>query len=199
MLASSTLAAGTAFALVTGVQGADLGMRVTIVERGVDGLSGKVDRLQGDLTDLRSEVTDIRSDLTDLRSEVTDIRSDLTGLRSEMTDLRSDLTTFRSETTAEIAALRLEIRAGDEETRVQMRALHEDVLDRIASLRIELQHEIRAGDEATRAEMRVLHEDVVSRIALLQEGINGRRKSGRRRNGSGLLGIEGSLNPHGCS
>ena len=185
MLASSTLAAGTAFALVTGVQGADLGMRVTIVERGVDGLSGKVDRLQGDLTDLRSEVTDIRSDLT--------------GLRSEMTDLRSDLTTFRSETTAEIAALRLEIRAGDEETRVQMRALHEDVLDRIASLRIELQHEIRAGDEATRAEMRVLHEDVVSRIALLQEGINGRRKSGRRRNGSGLLGIEGSLNPHGCS
>lgn len=37
--------------------------------------------------------------------------------------------------------------------------------------------EMRAGDEETRRQMRVLHEEVIARIALLDEHLNGRKRS----------------------
>jgi hypothetical protein len=52
--------------------------------------------------------------------------------------LRAEVVSFRSEVAANFEELRTEmraeIRAGDEETRRQMRVLHEDVISRIALL-----------------------------------------------------------------
>jgi hypothetical protein len=40
-----------------------------------------------------------------------------------------------------------------------------------------LRAEMRAGDEETRRQMRVLHEEVIARFALLDEHLNGRKRS----------------------
>lgn len=58
-----------------------------------------------------------------------------------LSDLYGELVAFRAETRAELgkvhaefAKVRAEIRAGDEETRRQMRLLYEDLIERIARL-----------------------------------------------------------------
>jgi len=83
-------------------------------------------------------------------------------LPERMDSLELQFVQFREEVRVEFSAMRgefstirAEIRAGDEQTRVDLRA------------------EIRAGDEETRTYMRVLHEEVLSRIALLDEHRNG--------------------------
>lgn len=56
----------------------------------------------------------------------------VTALESQIVQLRDEM---RSEFSATRADLRGEIRAGDEETRRLMRVLHEDVVQRIATLK----------------------------------------------------------------
>ena len=72
--------------------------------------------------------------------------------------------------------IRGEIRAGDEETRNQlrgeMRALHEDSVGQIQRLRAEM-HALY--DDAL-AQMRILNEDVIGRLSLLQGGLGSRRR-----------------------
>jgi hypothetical protein len=49
-----------------------------------------------------------------------------------------------------------------------------------AEVRVEfsaVREEMRAGDEETRRHMRVLHEEVIARIALLDEHLNGGKRS----------------------
>jgi hypothetical protein len=72
-------------------------------------------------------------------------------LESQIVQLRDEMRAGFSSTQA---GLRAEIKAGDEETRRQMRELHGEVT----------------------TQMRVLHEDVISRIALLGEGNRRRPK-----------------------
>ncbi len=72
----------------------------------------------------------------------------LEGLPDRVASLELQIVQFRAEVRAEFSAVREEMRA-----------------------------EIRAGDEETRREMRVLHEEVISRIALLDEHLNGRKRS----------------------
>ena len=78
--------------------------------------------------------------LEKLPDRVTALESQIVQLRDEM---RSEFSATRSDLRAEIRAgdertittLRGEIRAGDEETRRLMRVLHEDVVQRIATLK----------------------------------------------------------------
>ena len=65
---------------------------------------------------------------------------------------------------------------------VQFRA---EVREEFSAVREEMRAEIRAGDEETRRQMRVLHEEVIARFALLDEHLNGRKRSpeSRRRTG----------------
>jgi hypothetical protein len=132
------------------------------------------------LEDQMEELRHLPSRVSELGAQFSHFQADV---RGEFSALRAELATCarQSAVDAEFAAvraemkdgletlgstLRAEIRAGDEETRYQMRVLHEDVIGRLALL----QEELRAGDEETRHEMRVLHEDVTGRLALLQEG-----------------------------
>ena len=79
-----------------------------------ESLEIRMDRLErrvGILEKLPDRVTALESQIVQLRDE----------MRSEFSETRSDL--------------RGEIRAGDEETRRLMRVLHEDVVQRIATLK----------------------------------------------------------------
>jgi predicted nucleic acid-binding Zn-ribbon protein len=93
-----------------------------------------VTALQNDVTGLRTDVTTLQNDVTGLRADVTTLQNDVTGLRVDVTTLQNDVKSHRAETSAMEDRLRVEIRAGDEETRRQMRVLHEEVIARIALL-----------------------------------------------------------------
>ena len=54
--------------------------------------------------------------------------------------------------------------------RAEMRARHEDVVERLAAVERGLREEIPAWIDETRTHMRVLHEDVIARLAAIQEG-----------------------------
>ncbi|MEQ1759414.1 MAG: hypothetical protein ABL986_13920 [Vicinamibacterales bacterium] len=69
--------------------------------------------------------------LKELPDRVAALESQFVQLRLEMRDGFSDI---RSEMSAMGVGLRAEIQAGDEETRRYMRALHEDVISRIATI-----------------------------------------------------------------
>lgn len=56
----------------------------------------------------------------------------LVDLRRDLTTLRDEFVSIRVEVRNEFGALRGELRSGDEETRRQMRVLHEEVISRIA-------------------------------------------------------------------
>jgi hypothetical protein len=93
--------------------------RVEILEEHVDALRH-----------LPGQVSAIGADVVALRADVVALRVDVTELREALSDGRGGLIKVG----AEFAAIRHEIRAGDEETRRQMRVLHEDVIARIALL-----------------------------------------------------------------
>ena len=84
-------------------------------------------------------------------------------LPERMDRLESQFVQLRTEMHDEFAAVREEIRAGDEETRREMRA-------GFSVLRVE----IRTGDEETRRYMRMLFDEYVGRMKVIDEGKNGR-------------------------
>jgi hypothetical protein len=147
-------------------------------------LQRRVEMLEDQMEELRhlpSRVSELGAQFSHFQA---DVRGEFSALRADIAEIRAALATCarQSAVDTEFAAvraemkegletlgstLRAEIRAGDEETRYQMRVLHEDVVGRLALL----QEELRAGDKETRHEMRVLHEDVIGRLALLQEGL----------------------------
>jgi hypothetical protein len=97
----------------------------------------RIEILEGNVNALRQlpeHVSAIAADLTALRGDFTELRGDVTRLQDDVTQLRGDLMQFQVNVGAEFAAVREEIRAGDEETRREMRILHEEVISRIALL-----------------------------------------------------------------
>jgi hypothetical protein len=96
-----------------------------ILEESVDPLSqlpGRVSAIEGQLIRLRDDVQSLRGDVVSLRGEFTAFQA----------EVRSDFLAVRDE----FVAVRVEIREGDQETRRQMRVLHEDVISRIALLQV---------------------------------------------------------------
>jgi hypothetical protein len=83
----------------------------------------RIEILEGDVNALRQ-----------LPEQVSAVAADLAALRGDVTRLHGDVTQLRGNVRAEFAAVREEIRTGDEETRRQMRVLHEEVISRIALL-----------------------------------------------------------------
>ncbi len=55
-------------------------------------------------------------------------------VETQLVEMRRDIAAFRSEFASMKDELRIEIRAGDDETRRHMRVLHEEVISRIALL-----------------------------------------------------------------
>jgi vacuolar-type H+-ATPase subunit H len=100
----------------------------------------------------------------------------LSTLPDRVTSLESQILQFRVETRAEFAAVREEMRRGDEDTRREMHVLHAETLQRFDTLREEIRDEMHSGDAETRRHMRLLHEEVMTRIALLDERWNGTPK-----------------------
>jgi chromosome segregation ATPase len=91
---------------------------------------GELTEIRSDITEIRGDITAIRGDIIGIRGDITEIRGDIIGIRGDITEIRGDITGIRGE----FAVVRDEIRAGDEETRRQMRILHEEVISRIALL-----------------------------------------------------------------
>ena len=86
----------------------------------------RVEILEGDVNALHrlpEQVSALAGDFAALRGEFATLRGEFAKLRDEFAELRD-----------EFAGVREEIRAGDEETRRQMRVLHEEVISRIALL-----------------------------------------------------------------
>jgi galactokinase len=79
-------------------------------------------------------------------------------LPARIDDLTLQISQLREEMRGEFAAVRAEIRAGDEETR---RVLREEIHD---------------GNERVLSRVRVLHEELVARFALIEEGRRPRKK-----------------------
>jgi hypothetical protein len=73
------------------------------------------------------------------------------------------------------AAVREEMRAGDDETR---RSLREEIRAGDEETRRVLGDQIRAGGAEVMSHARSLHEDLISRLALMQEG---KPRRGKRR------------------
>ncbi len=90
----------------------------------------RIEILEGDVNALRQlpdRVSAVAADLAAVRGDVTQLQGDVTRLQGDVTELKRDMHT-------EFAAVRDEIRTGDEETRRQMRILHEEVISRLALL-----------------------------------------------------------------
>ena len=90
----------------------------------------RIEILEGDVNALRQlpeQVSAVAADLAALRGDFTQLRGDVTQVQGDVAQLKRDMR-------LEFAAVRDEIRAGDEETRSQMRILHEEVISRLALL-----------------------------------------------------------------
>jgi hypothetical protein len=97
-----------------------LAKRVEILEKtveGAGGLSDRVDLLRADVNQLRADVNSLRTEFLQFKDET---RREFAAIRAEMKEMRTDL----------IAR----IEAGDQETRSQMRLLHEEVIARFVLL-----------------------------------------------------------------
>jgi hypothetical protein len=116
--------------------------RVEALERQMSEMStlpARVEELSTQLWQFRVEVREefsaVRAEIADLRAE---LRAEVGSLRGEGKNLRTEFDAFRVEVAERFdtlaSTLRAEIRSGDEETRHQMRALHEDLVGRIALL-----------------------------------------------------------------
>lgn len=86
------------------------------------------EEMQAAFSALRSEFSaELHGEIGNVRGEVGGLRGEVGGLRGEVGDLRAEVHGMRDD-------LRSEIRAGDQETRNFMRALHEDTIARIATM-----------------------------------------------------------------
>ena len=119
----------------------------------------------------------------------------LEGLPDRVASLELQIVQFRAEVRAEFSAVRQEMRALGETLRAEMSGLGDTLRGEmnglgdtlrgemnggINGLAQTLRAEMRAGDEETRRQMRVLHEEVIARFALLDEHLNGRKRSPKR-------------------
>ena len=128
----------------------------------------------------------------------------LEGLSDRVASLELQISQFREEVRLEFSAVRDEISDLGKTLRDGMhsgmdslaKTLRDEWHDEMNSLADTLRGEIRAGDEETRRQMRVLHEDVISRLALLDEHLNGKRRSSGRRTRKGQTPRAGAKRRH---
>ena len=127
--------------------------RIAILEKIVGGpggigehvaaLTGEVTRLNGGVDDLRTQFLAFRSDTAaefaavrgEMKAEFGAVREEMrTEFAAVREEMRTEFAMARSEMAVEFTRIKEEIKSGDDETRRQMRVLHEDVVARIALL-----------------------------------------------------------------
>jgi len=167
-----------------------LASRVAILEQKMQSLEGLPDRvasLEMQIVQFRAVV---RVEFSAMREEMGGLRETLRGemnglaesLRGEMNGLGD---TLRGEMKDFGETLRGEMNGLGKTLRGEMKdfgdTLRGEMNGGINGLAQTLRAEIRAGDEETRLQMRVLHEEVIARFALLDEQLNGRKRSPQSR------------------
>jgi hypothetical protein len=141
-----------------------LANRVAILEHKMESLEGLPDRVAALVVQIVQFRAEVRAEFSAVRQEMRGLSETLRGemnglgdtLRGEMNGLGD---TLRGEMNGLGDTLRGEINGG------------------LNGLAQTLRAEIRAGDEETRLQMRVLHEEVIARFALLEEHLNGQKRS----------------------
>ena len=112
--------------------------RVAILEKIVEGQGGigeQVALLTGEVTQLCGRVEQLTGRVEDLRTQFLTFRGDTAAefpaVRGEM---KAEFAAVREEMRTEFTRIRDDIKNGGDETRREMRILHEDVIARIALL-----------------------------------------------------------------
>ena len=131
---------------------ASLEKRVEVVENTVYGPEGVLEQLghlRADVTDLRADVQAFRGEFLQFKGETRDEFSALRQeMRAEFVAVRHEIGEVRQEMRAEFVAVRSEmntrfedvdrrfdgLQAGLDQTRTEMRVLHEEVISRISLL-----------------------------------------------------------------
>lgn len=111
-----------------------IGDRVVIVEQQMEALRelpDRVERVGGRLASVEGRLVSVEGRLVAVEGRLGEVESRLGAVEGQIVQLRTGMTAEFSSVRKE---LRMEIKAGDEETRRLMRVLHEEVIARIAML-----------------------------------------------------------------
>ncbi len=109
----------------------NLEIRVENLENTVGSLSGlpmQMASLASQFVQLRQ---DVRAEISAIRSEVGELRGEVGELRGEVGELRGEVVTLGQTLREEMASMHRELAGAILATNVQMRALHEDLVERI--------------------------------------------------------------------
>ena len=169
--------------------------RVDILERTVGGLSelpARVEAVEGQILQLRTEMhgefSAIRTEAGAFKEDVYAFRGEMYAFRQEMYAFKDDMTAFKQEVRDEFVQVRAEIMAGDEETRVQMRVLHEDTLSRVRLLAEavdDTRQQVRVLRDtaaltsdvaALRTSTEAFHREVTTRLSAIADQLSRRRR-----------------------
>jgi hypothetical protein len=163
-----------------------LANRVAILEHKMESLEGLPDRVAAlvvQIVQFRAEVrAEFSAVLQEMRGLSETLRGEMNGLgdtlHGEMNGLGD---TLRGEMNGLGDTLRGEMNGLGDTLRGEINGLGDTLRGEINGglngLAQTLRAEIRAGDEETRLQMRVLHEEVIARFALLEEHLNGQKRS----------------------
>ena len=150
--------------------------RVAILEHTMQSLEGLPDRVASLEVQFVQFRVEVREEFSAVRGEIRRLGETL---RGEMHDFGE---TLRGEMAGGLNGLERTLRG---EMHDFGEALRGEMAGGLKGLEQTLRGEIRIGDEETRRQMRVLHEEVITRIALLDEHLNGRKRSPEPRGRTG--------------
>jgi len=97
----------------------------------VGGLRGGVGELRGEVGELRGEVGELRGEVGELRGQVGELGEKGDRLRGEVGELRGALTALGVDLRAEMASMHYDLAKAILANGVEMRALHEEVMERL--------------------------------------------------------------------
>ena len=111
------------------------------VKADISGVRTEVREVRAELGEVRAEVGELRAEVGEVRAELGEVRADVGGLRTEVGGLREDVTglrgemySIRDELRVDMASMHKDLANAIVANGVEMRALHEAVIERITLL-----------------------------------------------------------------
>jgi chromosome segregation ATPase len=135
---------GMLFALPSRMPNNSYPQRIEVMEEQLAGLRTEFREFRAEMIEFKAEMTELKVEMAELKVEMTEFKAEMTEFKAEMTEFKAEMiefkaemiefkvemTEFRADTTTRFAQVHADI----EETRRQMRVLHEEVIGRLALL-----------------------------------------------------------------
>ena len=112
----------------------DVRTDISALDLRVDGIAGDVREMRGEIREVRGEVGELRGEVGELRGEVGGLRGEVGAQHGELHAVRNELHAVRDELRADMAAMHTELAGAILANGVEMRTLHEDLVNRITLL-----------------------------------------------------------------